>query len=224
MTLIKKSAPSAFFVLSLLTYGVTPVVLATPSASDIPMKASPLVEGKEYITLPHHVSSQPPVVEFFSFYCGPCYQFVDKYPVSDAINRILSEGKVTKYHVSLMGALGSELTEAWAIAIVTGKTDQLERPLFEALRDGKLKDIDDIKFIFSQFGIDSEVYKKMQQSLSVKGTVAIQNTAVKSFEVKSTPSFYINGTYQINNSGIAATSPQAYVESFANTVKILLAQ
>ncbi|HHQ6559274.1 TPA: DsbA family protein [Serratia fonticola] len=224
MTFIKKLAPGALFLLSILTYGVTPVVLAAHSASDISMKAPPLEEGKEYITLPHYVSSQPPVVEFFSFYCGPCYQFIDKYPVSDAINRILPEGKVTKYHISLMGALGSELTEAWAIAIVTGKTDQLERPLFEAVRDGKLKDIDDIKSIFSQFGITPEAYKKMQQSLPIKGTVTIQNTAAKNFEVKGTPSFYINGKYQINNSGIAATSPQAYVENFANTVKTLLAQ
>jgi len=219
--IFKKSALGSLLFLSLSFFGLTPAVLA---ASDVSINKTTLEEGKEYTTLPRPLISQPPVVEFFSFYCGPCYQFIDTYPISDAINRTLSEGIVTKYHVSLMGALGNELTEAWAIAIVTGKTDQLERPLFEAVRDGKLKNIDDIKSIFSQFGIEPEAYKKMQQSLPVKGTVALQNTAVKNFEVKGTPSFYINGKYQINNAGIAATSPQAYVDNFANTVKILLAR
>ncbi|WP_411752397.1 DsbA family protein [Serratia sp. (in: enterobacteria)] len=224
MTFKKILSLGILLLLSLSFFGVTPIVLAASSASDVPMKAPPLEEGKEYITLPYTVSSQPPVVEFFSFYCGPCYQFINEYPVSDAINRALSEGKVTKYHVSLMGVLGNELTEAWAIAIVLEKTELLERPLFEAVRDGKLKGIEDIKSIFSQFGIETEIYKKMQQTPSVKNTITIQNAAIKKFKVKGTPSFYINGKYQINNSGIAATSSQTYVDNFAKAVKILLSQ
>ncbi|WP_447889718.1 DsbA family protein [Serratia fonticola] len=224
MTFKKQLSRSFFFLsISLAVFGVTSVVFAAPSPSDVTPRPH-LEEGKEYIKLLRPVSNQPPVVEFFSFYCGPCYQFVDQYPVSDAINRTISEGKVTKYHVNLMGELGNELTEAWAIAIVTGKTDQLERPLFEAVRDGKIKSIDDIKSIFSQFGIKPEDYKKMQKSAPVIDTTTLQNTAIKNFEVTGTPSYYVNGKYQINNSGIVATSPQAYVDNFANAVKILLSR
>lgn len=219
-----KLSPGIFIFLAISFYGVMPVVSAAPTAPLAPLKAPSLKEGREYITLSHPVSSQPPVIEFFSFYCGPCYLFVDKYPVSYAINHTLSKVKVTKYHVNLMGALGDELTEAWAIAIVMGKTDQLERPLFEAVQNGNIKDVDDIKSIFSQFGMKPEVYEQMQNNLSVKHMVSIQNKAIKEFEVKSTPSFYVNGKYKVNNSGVSVSSPKAYADNFANVVRELLNQ
>lgn len=210
--------------LSLTVCGWAPAVHAATPEHPATVTIAALKEGKEYTTLPQALNAQPPVVEFFSFYCGPCYQFVDKYPVSTAINRTLPEGEVTKYHVSLMGKLGNELTEAWAIAIVTGKTDQLERPLFEAVQRMEINNIKDIKSIFAQVGVNEEMYDNLQRSIVVKNKVAEQNAALKAFNVTGTPSFYINGKYRINNAGISATSPESYVDNFANTVKILLAQ
>jgi thiol:disulfide interchange protein DsbA len=179
-------------------------------------------EGREYVTLANPLVSQPNVIEFFSFYCNPCYQFIDKYPISEAINRILVNQKVVKYHVNVMGAMGNELTEAWAVAIVMGNTEQVEKPLFEAVRNKNMKSIDDIYSIFSQFGVDKNKYEAARHSLLVKATVAQQNSAVDAFNVKGTPTFYINGKYQINNSGIVATSPQSYVDGFTEVVSILL--
>lgn len=212
----------------LLTLGLSPCIQAAPSLTTLQVSKSENPprpqEGREYVTLTLPVASQPAVVEFFSFYCGPCYQFVDKYPVSTAINRLLPDDKVTKYHVNAMGPLGSELTEAWAIAIVMGKTEQVERPLFDAVRNKKLNDITDIQSVFTQIGVDAATYDQIRQSLLVKGTVALQNTAVKNFAVKGTPSFYVNGQYQINNAGITAPSPQAYADAFAGVVHALLQQ
>jgi len=183
------------------------------------------VEGKEYISLSHAVSAQPAVVEFFSFYCGPCYQFVENYPVASAINTLLPEGKtVAKYHVSSMGPLGNELTEAWAIAMVMGKTNTIEKPLFEAIRNKKLMGVADIQTIFSKAGIDAATYEHTRHSQLVKGVIAKQNTAMEAFAVRSTPSFYVNGKYQINNAGIAGPTPEDYVNGFAQTVKTLLAE
>lgn len=179
-------------------------------------------EGREYITLEKSLASQPTIVEFFSFYCGPCYQFIDKYPVSAAIHRILPEEKVVKYHVDAMGPLGSELTEAWAIAMVMGKTEQVEKPLFEAVKNKNLNNTSDIQSIFSQFGVDPVTYEQLRQSLLVKGTVELQKKAMETFEVRSTPSFYVNGKYKINNSGILASSPHEYADNFAKVVRTLL--
>lgn len=182
-------------------------------------------EGKEYSILPTQITAQPKVVEFFSFYCGPCYQFVEKYPVTEAINVVLPEGEVvTKYHVSAMGPLGKELTEAWAIAIVTDKTHQVEKPLFEAVRNKTLKSTADIQKVFSSFGIDTETYEEIRQSLMVKGLVTRQNAAMDSFKVRATPTFYINGKYRINNASIAAPTVNDYVDNFARVVQILLTQ
>lgn len=182
-------------------------------------------EGKEYITLIHPVASQPKVVEFFSFYCSSCYQFVENYPVADAINRILPKGEtVTKYHVSMMGPLGNELTEAWAIAMVMDKTHDVEKPLFEAVHNQKLKNVADIQEVFAKAGIDAATYQQAQQSLLVKVAIARQKAAIVSFGVKGTPTFYVNGKYQIHNAGIAITTPQAYANNFAEVVHALLEQ
>lgn len=193
------------------------------SAQAITSLQKTLKEGKEYTTLTAPVTSQPKVVEFFSFYCGPCYQFVDNYPVTEAINNILPEGEsVIKYHVSTMGPLGNELTEAWAIAMVMGKTQELEKPLFAAVHEKTVHNIADIQQVFANYGIDTQNYEQARQSLMVKGLIARQSTAMKDFRVLGTPTFYINGKYKINNTGIATPTPDDYVNSFTNVVQTLL--
>lgn len=180
-------------------------------------------EGREYTRLTPPVPSAPRVVEFFSFYCGPCYQFVENYPVTDAINKTLPQGEtVTQYHVSAMGPLGHALTEAWAIAMVMGKTNAVEKPLFEAMRNGELTSIADIQAVFATVGIDAATYDNARQSVAVKGAIARQDAAIAAFGVKGTPSFYVNGKYHINNAGIAAPTAGDYVNGFAQVVQVLL--
>lgn len=202
---------------------------ATPSipSEKEPTTAAPQTftptEGKEYLTLKDAVASQPKVVEFFSFYCGPCYKFVKDYPVTEAINRVMPDGEsVVKYHVSAMGPLGNELTEAWAIATLMGKTHVVEVPLFEATQGSKLNSIDDIKAIFAQAGIDASTYESSRNSLMVKGLVAKQQSAINAFGVQSTPTFYVDGKYKINNGGITAVAPDTYADAFANVVQALM--
>ncbi|MEW5558802.1 DsbA family protein [Enterobacter asburiae] len=180
-------------------------------------------EGREYTRLIPPVVSAPRVVEFFSFYCGPCYQFVENYPVTDAINKVLPRGEsVTQYHVSAMGPLGHELTEAWAIAMVMNKTKAVEKPLFEAMRNGELTSVADIQAVFASAGIDTVTYDNARQSVTVKGVIARQDAATATFAVKGTPSFYVNGKYHINNAGIAAPTTGDYVNGFAQVVQVLL--
>lgn len=215
MTLYKTLTALMLFALSAPGYAHAETTRSAPLSE----------EGREYTRLAHPVPAQPAVVEFFSFYCGPCYQFVENYPVAAAINQILPEGKtVTKYHVSAMGPMGNELTEAWAIAMVMGKTEALEKPLFNAMRNKKLTGVNDIQAVFAQVGIDATTYEHARQSLLVKGAIARQNTALEAYAVRGTPSFYVNGKYQINNAGIAGPTPEDYVNGFAQTVKTLLAQ
>lgn len=180
-------------------------------------------EGKEYTRLTPPVASAPRVVEFFSFYCGACYHFVENYPVTDAINKSLPQGEtVTQYHVSAMGPLGQALTEAWAIAMVMGKTGAVEKPLFEAMRNGELTSVADIQAVFETVGIDTAAYENSRQSVAVKGAIARQDAAIAAFGVKGTPSFYVNGKYHINNAGIAVPTAGDYVNRFAQVVQVLL--
>ncbi|WP_312629993.1 DsbA family protein [Scandinavium sp.] len=185
---------------------------------------STIKEGEQYSVLQQPVAQAPDVIEFFSFYCGPCYQFTQRYPVSEGINRVLPADKmVTKYHVSAIGKLGNELTEAWAIAMVMGKSDAIEKPLFEAVQKTKnLRKASDIKAIFSHAGVTPAEYESAQNSLVVKALIAKQEAALQQFSVSGTPSYYVNGRYKINNSGINADTPEGYVTGFAGVVSYLL--
>jgi len=185
---------------------------------------SAIKEGLQYSVLPQPVAEAPGVVEFFSFYCGPCYLFTQRYPVSEGINRVLPAGeKVVKYHVSAMGKLGSELTEAWAIATIMGKSDAVEMPLFESVQNARtLQNIADIKAIFAHAGVTSAEYESAQNSLVVKALIAKQEAAMRQFSVSGTPSYYVNGRYKINNAGINADTPEGYVDGFTEVVSNLL--
>ena len=181
-------------------------------------------DGTQYVTLDKPVTGEPQVLEFFSFYCGPCYQFADTYRVGSTVAQALPAGeKVTKYHVSLMGRLGNELTEAWAVATVLGVEDKIEGAMFDAVQKQRaVNGADDIQRVFTAAGIDAATYENARQSLLVKGLIAKQNEAVKAFEVRGTPSFYVAGKYKIDNAGMASTSVEGYAKEYAAVVRYLL--
>lgn len=180
--------------------------------------------AKPYSTLQNPVNDAPEVVEFFSFYCGPCYLFTNTYPVVSAINKVLPEGKkVVQYHVSAMGKFGHELSEAWAIASVMGVTEQVEQPIFVAVqRDKSINTPEDIVAIFRDAGISPETYNNAKNSMMVKAFIARQEAMVKTFNVRGTPSIYVMGRYLIDNSDVKATTPEGYVTAYSDLVAELL--
>ncbi|KJF76195.1 protein disulfide isomerase [Morganella morganii] len=179
--------------------------------------------GVQYQNLDNEVSGAPVVVEFFSFYCGPCYLFAETYNVDKTISGLLPKGvKLTKYHVGVMGELGEELTVAWSIAIALGLENQIEKKLFERQKANTLKNINDIKAVFSELGISSEQYDKMKQSKEIDELINKQNNAVKAFKVISTPSFYVLGKYKVRNSGIKDKTVEGYSKEFADIIVYLL--
>ena len=181
------------------------------------------VSAKPYSTLSQPVADAPDVVEFFSFYCGPCYLFIEQYPVVAEINRVLPEGTVTRYHVGAMGKYGSELSEAWAVATVTGVSDLIQLPLFRAVqRDRVINKPSDIYAVFREVGISPEMYESARHSMMVKAFIARQDEMVRAFQVSSTPSIYVKGRYYIENGGVKAETPEGYVAAYARLVSELM--
>lgn len=180
--------------------------------------------GEQFTRLEKPVAAAPAVVEFFSFYCGPCYQFAEIYHVSSTVSRALPAGtKLTKYHVSLMGKLGNELTEAWSVAMALGIEDKIEGPLFDALQKKRvINSIEDIQRVFAAAGVDGAAYESARHSMLVKGLTAKQNVAVKALDVRATPSFYVSGKYKIDNAGMASKSVGGYATEYAAVVRYLL--
>ena len=82
--------------------------------------------------MPETVQDNETVVEFFSFYCPPCYAFSQGYGIDGAIRESLpAGGKMVKYHMDFLGALGSELTRAWSVAMLSGLEEKVEPLLFD---------------------------------------------------------------------------------------------
>lgn len=178
----------------------------------------------EYTSLKNPVRSSEPVIEFFSFYCGPCYLFRNTYHVDSTVAQSLPVGtKLVKYHVGLMGKLGNELTEAWSVAMVLGIEDKMEDILFNELqKERALNTLDDIKRAFSYAGVTSLQYENTRKSLLVKGLIAKQNEAVKALDVQATPAFYVLGKYKIENAGITDKSVEGYAKEYTAVIDYLL--
>ncbi|CAI2092313.1 DsbA family protein [Serratia ficaria] len=137
---------------------------------------------------------------------------------------MLPEGvTVKKYHVSAMGKLGKELTEAWAIATTLGIADDIEKRLFIAVQQHRTIDnLDAIKNLFTTVGIAPQAYEDARRSITVRTMVEQQEKMAERFSVQSTPTFYVKGTYKINNNGFKATTPDSYVTMFTQQVMLLM--
>ncbi|EOE1545983.1 DsbA family protein [Providencia rettgeri] len=199
------------------------LILFMYTSSNVKAESFTLIDGVQYFSMKNQVVDVPPVIEFFSFYCGPCYLFSSKLQVDDLVNNSLPNNmRITKYHISSMGELGEELTIAWSIAIVLNIQDDVENLIFSSQKIKSLNTREDIKSIFLDLGISSEFYDDMRQSKKVKEITEIQNTAARNFNVTSTPSFYILGKYKINNNGVSEKSLDGYAKEFSDIIVGLL--
>lgn len=158
-------------------------------------QAAAPVEGKDYSVLKAPVADAPAVVEFFSFYCPPCAAFSSRFQVSQAVDKILPSGeKVVKYHVSTMGPMGAELTEAWSVAKVLGVEDKVELPLFVAVQINRsIRTEGSIRQVFIDAGISARDYDAAKNSMAVRALTAKQQEAARAYGVTGTPSFFVKG-------------------------------
>lgn len=180
---------------------------------------------KKWIPVLPPVKGTPAVVEFFSFYCPSCYSFSQTSKIDDAIRNILPKGAVmVKYHVSQLGPMGPELTRVWALAMLINKTREVEQAIFEAkMKKHILNGPEDIRRVFIEAtGMSPEEYDDGVNSLAVKEMVMLQERLFDEYRVKSTPSVYVNGKYQINNSSFNNLSIEDLRDSYAITVRELL--
>ena len=170
------------------------------------------------------VQDNETVVEFFSFYCPPCYAFSQGYGIDGAIRESLpAGGKMVKYHVDFLGAQGSELTRAWSVAMLSGLEEKVEPLLFEATMVSRtLKRPEDIRAVFVKAGMPAEEYELMLASQEVADMTEKQRRLFKEYGVTGTPSIYVNGRYHIQNSAFQADSVEAFRKSYVTAVMSLL--
>lgn len=188
--------------------------LGSPQVADTPVAAaSKTVNAAE----------QPAVVEFFSFYCPPCFAFSQQYGIDKGIRDVMPSGKkMVKYHVDFLGPLGTQLTDAWAMAQVMGIQDKVEPLLFEAAQVSRsLTTPDSIRAVFEKAGVSGEEYDRMMDSILVKARAAEMRQLFRDYKVTGTPAVFVNGQH-INNSDFRGETPEAYRQEYVAAVEKLL--
>ncbi|MBS9439324.1 thiol:disulfide interchange protein DsbA [Photorhabdus noenieputensis] len=188
--------------------------------------AANFTEGKQYTELKPPVADQPPVLEFFSFYCPHCYQFEEIFKVPQTVKQHLPEGtKLVRYHVDFLGPLGKELTTAWAAAMAMGVEDKVTPVLFEGIQKTLvIKTPNDIRNAFIKAGVTAEDYDAAMSSFVVKSLVVKQQKAAQDLQLRGVPAMFVNGKYMVKNDGIDATSADNYAKSYSDVVNFLLNQ
>lgn len=183
-------------------------------------QAQELTEGKQYQVLNLERSSEPEVIEFFSFYCPHCYSFEMEYKIPQKIKEGLPEHATFKqYHVNFMGRQSENLTRAWALAMALGAEEKVKKALFDAAQADKLSSMDDIRQKFIDSGVSAEQFDNGINSFLVNSLVNKQVNAAKHFEVRGVPDFYVNGKFRVNPEGL---SREDFINDYVNTVKGLM--
>ncbi|WP_352483088.1 DsbA family protein [Escherichia coli] len=117
--------------------------------------------------------------------------------MDQTIYNVLPEGyRMAKYHVSLSGLLGSELTRGGGVLVmVIKKTEPVEAALFTAsIQDRNLNSPEDIRTVFmSATGISKEEYDQKINNREGNEIVALQERLFKEYRVTGTPSVNVRG-------------------------------
>lgn len=179
-------------------------------------------DGKQYTTLNKPETEKPQVIEFFSFYCGACFQFDQNYRISQKIKEALPENvEYHKYHVSFMGGdIGMQLTQAWGVAIVLNVEEKVKPLIFEGVqRKRNVNTLNDIRNIFIEAGVSGEEFDSMWDSFVVKSLLSKQLQEAEKMDLRSVPAIYINGKYMIRLEGIESIDDFVNVTTYLATEK-----
>jgi thiol:disulfide interchange protein DsbA len=167
-----------------------------------PAQAQPYEEGEHYQRLPVPVKTGDPdqveVVEIFSYGCVHCKTF---------------EAHLTPWkenqpdHVDFtrvpatFGEAYTTLAQLYYTAEALGVTDQVHRPLFQAIHDRGVNvlDLDLAAELFEeQAGVAPEQFRQVFNSFSVRGRVQQAQARMDVYRVRGTPEIIVDGLYRVD--------------------------
>lgn len=174
------------------------------------------VENKEYSVLANPIPNAPTIIEFFSFNCHSCYNYQYVYQIPQKLHAALTAGQNYRY-INIDGLLNAgTITHAWALSEHVGKQEEMTNELYYGLQTQKsINGSEDIKKLFmTQLGVSEEEFFKLWETEEVIRHKKEQLALAKQVGVKRTPTFVINGKYQINIQNIEAKTHQEFIEKF----------
>lgn len=171
-------------------------------------------EGQHYEVVSEKASEEPMVTEFFSLFCGHCFQFE---PVIDSLRSVLPESATFKRsHVDYLPSdnekVGYGIVKAYVLMNELDMEEELRRAFFLAIHiSGEEIDSEEkIKEKFVEAGVDAAQFDELYSSKSVEERAQAMAALYLEREVKSVPSVIVNDKFKVNMGSI--TSIQQFNE------------
>ncbi|MFY0591380.1 thiol:disulfide interchange protein DsbA/DsbL [Roseivirga sp.] len=160
------------------------------------------MEGKHYEIVSKEKSSEPIVTEFFSLFCGHCFQFE---PLVDQLKAGLKTGtKFEKSHVNYLPRNNTEaqfgIVKAFVAMQDLGIQKDLVPQFFAAIHLKKinLDSEKDIMQIFLANGVKEDEFKKVYTNPDLIKRATAMATLWSKKGVDNVPTLIVNGMYKID--------------------------
>jgi thiol:disulfide interchange protein DsbA len=185
------------------------------------VQAQDFKEGVHYDVLEGHETSKPEIVEFFSFYCMACYRFE---PVAEQIKSEHPDA-FKKHHVNFISPgrdMGAYITQAYAAALALDKEDTITKAIYNAnfVHDNTLSREDDVRDLFIANGVSGEEFDKAMKGFAVRSHAAKMEKRTDDFGIRGTPTFIVNGKYQMLPQGFR--SSKDFIADFSKLATYLI--
>ena len=198
-------------------------VVATISLLTLPAQAIDFREGVHYKEISEQTTSKPQILEFFSFYCGSCYQFS---PFSDQLAETYPEA-FKAYQVDFIAPrnMGEAIVQSWAVANVLGVADEFKKHTFHQhfVERKQSNSVNDLKAIFERVGVSSPEFEQAYRSFAVRSLTNRMRTSARDYNVRGTPTYIINGKYQVLQQGFRDSGAN-FFSDLEKLVEFLLAK
>lgn len=176
-------------------------LVATVGLLTVPAHAMDFSEGVHYKEISSEATSKPQIIEYFSFYCGSCYQFS---PFSDKLAETYPDA-FKAYQVDFIAPrnMGEVIVQSWAAANVLGVADEFKKRTFHQhfVERKQSNTLNDLKAIFNSVGVSPQQFEQAYGSFAVRSLTNRMRTSARDFNVRSTPTYIINGKYQVLQQG-----------------------
>lgn len=164
------------------------------------------LEGTHYDIVSETATKGSTVTEYFSFYCGHCFQFES---MLDEYKKGLNQGtKFEKSHVDYIPRdnppvqLG--IVKAYLVIQAIGMDEKLRPAFFKHIHtDGKPIDTEkDIEAVFTSNGVSSADFKKHYNDPKLVSAAKAMVQDWKDKGISNVPTMVVNGKYRLNMQSI----------------------
>ncbi|WP_076412317.1 thiol:disulfide interchange protein DsbA/DsbL [Shewanella sp. UCD-KL12] len=162
-------------------------------------------EGVHYTVINQGpATAKPEITEFFSFYCGHCFNFSKTQVPQIKANK--PEGVVFKQkHVEFIGKeMGVEMSRAFAVAHQLKVDEKIEKAIFSAIHEKKQRftSRNDIRQVFIANGVDGKDFDAAANSFMVSAQMSQMKRATENAQISGVPALVVNGKYRVETGAI----------------------